>query len=632
MVRLLHMGLRRKTFIYVGTGLAALVGLLTLLALQVVNQSIDKLHQQRVAIVENVALGIDEVVLHIRAEMVLSASILGQGWRDETSGPDQDQLALQRNRLQSHLASFHRMDVTVFIALLDEQGRILQAGPSLDGRLEQSLAGVSIINASLEDGQVHVEAEEGILTGSRPSLSVSVPIRDDLGSFRGLLVADIPAFPSAIGFGSLLQGWATSYNLELLTDGGLLLASSAPGISTADSSHWSSIRALWQEQQSGITEHAGDDGAEAHIVAFAHLAQLPWGVTLEQPEEEVLELPWVMGRRFLVAIGAVVLVAVVLVWGFTRQIINPLGRLAATAQRFGSGDLETGIPPMGQDEIGTLAQSFETMRRQLKQSVDETRQWNQELELRVRQRTNELEKTHQQLSERDRERSDLLGRIITAQEEERRRIARELHDEVSQTLTGLVMSLGGAEALLARDPRAASERLESLRSLTSEAVEEVRRLIQDLRPSLLDDLGLTAAIAWYAENHLSAIGVKAELETEGLDRRFQPTMEIALFRVVQEAITNIVKHAQAKTVRIRLQLAGSAIVGSIEDDGVGFDVDGLRRERGRGMAVGLLGMEERIGLLDGELKIESQPGTGTKVHFTIPWQESDGEEDPRSGS
>ncbi|MEE8373607.1 MAG: sensor histidine kinase, partial [Dehalococcoidia bacterium] len=212
-----------------------------------------------------------------------------------------------------------------------------------------------------------------------------------------------------------------------------------------------------------------------------------------------------------------------------------------------------------------------------------------------------------------------------------RRIARELHDEVSQTLTGLVMSLGGAETLLARDPKAASERLESLRGLTSEAVEEVRRLIQDLRPSLLDDLGLTAAITWYAENHLSTIGVKTELETGSLDRRFPPTMEIALFRVVQEAITNIIKHAHAKTVRIRLQLAGSAIVGSIEDDGVGFDVDSLRRERGRGVAVGLLGMEERISLLDGELSVESQPGTGTRVHFRIPWQESDSEENPRSG-
>jgi two-component system sensor histidine kinase UhpB len=171
-----------------------------------------------------------------------------------------------------------------------------------------------------------------------------------------------------------------------------------------------------------------------------------------------------------------------------------------------------------------------------------------------------------------------------------------------------------------------------LRGLTSEAIEEVRRLIQDLRPSLLDDLGLAAAIGWYVENYLAPAGVKAELEMQGFERRLPPTVEIALFRVVQEAITNIIKHAQAKTAYIRLQLTPSAIVGSIEDDGVGFNTDTLHRQRGKGIAVGLLGMEERISLLEGKLNIESQPGGGTRVHFKIPWQEGSGKKNPRSHS
>ncbi len=242
-----------------------------------------------------------------------------------------------------------------------------------------------------------------------------------------------------------------------------------------------------------------------------------------------------------------------------------------------------------------------------------------------------LKEAHNQLEIRVRERRSLLGRIITAQEEERRRIARELHDEVSQTLTGLVMSLGSTESLSGLEP-AARQRLESLRNLTSEAVEEVRRLIRDLRPSLLDDLGLVAAISWYVENYLATAGVKAELDTHGFDRRLPPTVEITLFRVVQEAITNIVKHAQAKTARVYLKRSGSTIVGSIEDSGVGFDADTLRREQSGGVAVGLLGMEERINLLEGKLKIESRPGGGTRVYFEIPWQESDGEENSHSYS
>ena len=413
----------------------------------------------------------------------------------------------------------------------------------------------------------------------------------------------------------------------------LILSSSLPGQDIEQVTHWEVIHLLDQKRLSGIEKHANPkDGEEAHLVAFAPLAWVPWGVVLVETEGKALMLPRIMGRRLLMVSGLAVLVAAGLIFGFTRQIVSPLRRLAATAQRFGSGDLEAPIPAMGQDEIGRLAESLNTMRHQLKDAQGEIRQRNQELEQRVKQRTNELEELYQQLSERDKERGDLLGKIITAQEEERRRIARELHDEVSQTLTGLVMSLGSAEALLTRDPAAVRQRLESLRGLTSEAVEEVRRLIRDLRPSLLDDLGLVAAIGWYVENYLAPAGVKAELETQGFKRRLPPTVEITLFRVVQEAITNIVKHAQAKTARIHLHVTHSAIVGSIEDDGVGFNEDTLRSERRKGMTVGLLGMEERINLLEGKLNIESKPGEGTRVHFEIPWQESSDEENSRSYS
>jgi signal transduction histidine kinase len=234
----------------------------------------------------------------------------------------------------------------------------------------------------------------------------------------------------------------------------------------------------------------------------------------------------------------------------------------------------------------------------------------------------ELERLYEQLRLRDKERGDLIGKIITAQEEERRRISRELHDDISQTLTGLVMSLGSAENLITSDPVAARQTLESLRHVTGEAVENVRRLIRDLRPSLLDDLGLVPAISWYVENYLAPAAVEAKLETSGMDEGIPPAAKIALFRVVQEAITNIVKHSQAKTARICLQFAPSAIVGDIEDDGIGFSVDTVHSGNNEGM--GLLGMGERIELLKGKLEIESKPGKGTRVHFEIPSQERGG--------
>jgi signal transduction histidine kinase len=343
---------------------------------------------------------------------------------------------------------------------------------------------------------------------------------------------------------------------------------------------------------------------------------------LEQPKDELLELTWTMGRLLLIASGAAILIAAALILGFTRQIISPIQRLAAAVEKFGAGDQEVEVPSMGQDEIGRLAQSFESMRSRLKHSIEEINQWNLELEQRVSERTMELERLYQQLRLRDEERSDLLAKIITAQEEERRRVARELHDDISQTLTGLVMSLGSAEAIMESDPNAAKQRLESLRHLTSEAVEDVRRLIRDLRPSLLDDLGLVPAVNWYVENYLAPAGVKATLETSDLDHRLALTLEITLFRVVQEAITNIVKHAQAKTASICLKVTSSTIVGSIEDDGKGFNVND--QHRGKHGGVGILGMKERIELLKGKLRVASEPGKGTRVHFEIPRQESGG--------
>jgi signal transduction histidine kinase len=337
--------------------------------------------------------------------------------------------------------------------------------------------------------------------------------------------------------------------------------------------------------------------------------------------------------RLLGLIGGITVVAVggMLTIVLRSAVVNPLSKLAASARRISAGNLSARAEVAGKDEVSMVARTFNEMVERVEQHAHALENSNAELERRVRERTNDLRELYEQLRQQNEERSDLLEKIITAQEEERRRLARGLHDGISQTLTGLVMSLGSAEAVSVRDP-AVRQRLEFLRGLTSEAVDEVRRIIHDLRPSLLDDLGLVAAIGWYIENYLAPAGVKAELKTQGLDRRLPPNVEIALFRVVQEAITNIVKHAQARTTSIRLQLTDSTIVGSVEDDGVGFNADALHHERRQGMAVGLLGMEERISLLEGKLDIESHPGEGTQVHFKIPWQERSDEEDSHSSS
>ncbi|MDP2731139.1 MAG: histidine kinase [Dehalococcoidales bacterium] len=621
MIHLSRMGLLKKTFIFVGAGFAALMALLTFISLDTVNQGIEIASREKLAVAENIASNIDDIILHLHFETAYTASVLGNNWQKVDAESDRsERLVSLRNHLLRHMASFRQVDAVVFVALLDSGGNVLQMEPAPEQGIAQSVAAAPAIQQVLAGDEEYIEVEKAILTGDSPTLSMVVPVKDDQQLLQGMIVADIPVIPG--NFDSLLQRWGAEHDLQVISETGTIVASSLRITNIGESEHWNLIGHLAQERAAGIGQHPGDEDTKAHIVAFAPLESVPWGVVLEKSTDELLELPWAMGRRLLVVGGVAILVAAGLIWGFTRQLINPIRRLAAVAESFGTGNLEAKIPPMRQDEIGELAQSLETMRCQLKQSIDETKQLNLELERRVKRRTAQLEELYEQLRLKDMERGELLGKIITVQEEERRRIARELHDDISQTLTGLVMNLRSIENLIASNPDTARKELESLRHSARGTVDNVRRLILDLRPSLLDDLGLVPAISWYLENYLAPAGVEAKLEVTGTEERLPAATEIALFRVVQEALTNIVKHARAKTALICLEFASSAIVGDIKDDGKGFSMSQVRRNGDEG--IGLLGMAERIELIKGKIKIESEPEKGTRIHFEIPRQENSG--------
>lgn len=215
-------------------------------------------------------------------------------------------------------------------------------------------------------------------------------------------------------------------------------------------------------------------------------------------------------------------------------------------------------------------------------------------------------------------RGQLLEKVIVAQEEERKRIARELHDDSAQALTALVMTLEVAETVLPNEYRQLRERLTRTKQLTTEALKEIRKLILDLRPTALDDLGLVPAIRWYAETRLQNAGINFELLAAGFAKRLPPATETALFRVIQEAINNISKHAEAKHVRIELQLDGTSVRGSIQDDGRGFVLAGSFTPKDGGRGLGLLGMQERINLLGGVINMHSDLGSGTLISLEVP--------------
>jgi two-component system sensor histidine kinase UhpB len=198
--------------------------------------------------------------------------------------------------------------------------------------------------------------------------------------------------------------------------------------------------------------------------------------------------------------------------------------------------------------------------------------------------------------------------VLRAQEEERRRLARDLHDEVNQALTAILLRL---EAASHAAPPELEDELGELKRLVNQAMEELLQLARQLRPTALDDHGLLPALATHVRRFASQTGIQADLQTHG-EPDLAPDQEIAVYRVAQEALANVARHSNASQVRVDLDTAGSALELRVRDDGKGFD--SLRRRKG----LGLDGMAERARLVGGELTIESRPGGGTELVMRVP--------------
>jgi two-component system sensor histidine kinase UhpB len=218
----------------------------------------------------------------------------------------------------------------------------------------------------------------------------------------------------------------------------------------------------------------------------------------------------------------------------------------------------------------------------------------------------------------------LSSRTLDAQEEERRRIARELHDETAQELTALLVRIRLA-ADGSREP-ATRERLAELRAATARTLDGVRRLARELRPTILDDLGLAEAIRAYAHDTTLRGAARVTVQTRGPTARLDPTRELVLYRVVQEALTNVAKHAAARAVEVTLDYRPDRVAATVADDGRGFEPAVAAGVTPTGQGLGLLGMRERLALVGGALELDAQPGGGTRVRATVPLGSDGGRE------
>jgi signal transduction histidine kinase len=321
------------------------------------------------------------------------------------------------------------------------------------------------------------------------------------------------------------------------------------------------------------------------VVAYEPLSSTGWGLIVAEPWEDVVNpllrtsllTPLVLIPAFIIAVGAIVF--------FARRVIHPLQQLDEQAQRAGQGDYDALAQPIGGiSEVQTLHITLAKM-------ADEIRRYQRSIQ-------------------------SYAADITRSQEDERSRIARELHDETVQALIALGQRTQMIERICKRDPQLAAEKLGELRVMTADTIAEVRRVISNLRPIYLEDLGLVPALDMLTQAISEPGGLSATFTLTGEACRLAPERELALYRIVQEALNNVVKHAQAQHVHVELNYDDQLTV-SIRDDGRGFEVpDHVDTLSDQGH-FGLIGMRERAELIGAHLRIHSAPGD-TTVELRLP--------------
>ncbi|MGE5123823.1 MAG: histidine kinase [Acidobacteriaceae bacterium] len=305
-------------------------------------------------------------------------------------------------------------------------------------------------------------------------------------------------------------------------------------------------------------------------------------------------------ENLLFGSSIVLISAIIITLVLGSLVIHRLERVAGALASFGSGKRNLRLDTGSLDEIGQLEVDFNEMGQRIQAEEAENRALSEDLR-------------HQTAQQQE-----LLKQLITAQEDERKRVARELHDELGQSLSGLALHSEVMEQLIHSDPERALEQLLLTRGLIDKTTQQMYELILALRPSVLDDLGLAAALNSLANRVLNVCGITFKLDTSSLIHRLPPSIETTLYRTFQEAMTNVVKHSGADQVKITLAQRGDIFEGEIMDNGHGFRLENLDREANNPHGLGLLGMQERLAQCGGTMHIISRDGEGTRIQIQIP--------------
>jgi len=515
------------------------------------------------------------------------------------------------------------------IFLLDLKGNVVRSYPP--GLQKRNLMGIPYVKRTIEEKRAvisNIYTEEGT---KKKVVYVLVPLRDKNGRTIGAVGGEIN--PTNYVLTNLIKSVPTRGDtiIELVDSFGVVIASNNPVRVFACSDRNKILGNLITTKKKAVMKchrcHEGENGSvgtdrerTTDMLAFAPLSEAPWGISVRESEKSVFAPSSQLRKKFLILALISIGTGLVFSLGISKSIVTPIRSLTAATKKIAGGNLKGPVTVVSRDEIGALGMSFEKMRQRLSESLNKIQQYNAELEERVVERTEELQQSRKRLS-------ILLHEVIRAQEEERKRIARELHDETSQSIAALGMSIEIA-AIALKENALTPEKIYELRGKVTQLLEGISRLIQDLRPPVLDDLGLESGVRWLLERHLAVKGIKYQLiSSEEFERLISSEETILddktvfrLFRIIQEAVINVSKHAKASNVTVSLLFDGQAVKACIKDDGVGFDVQTVLREADSGArsGFGLIGLKERAALLEGTVDIRSIPGEGTEITIIIP--------------
>lgn len=298
--------------------------------------------------------------------------------------------------------------------------------------------------------------------------------------------------------------------------------------------------------------------------------------------------------------GSILLTALLAYLGIERLIVRRVRSMISRIEQQGIADQDPGFGEHPDDEIGQLGQALNLLSRQVHERDGENKALSQDLQAQVK------------------EKDLLVKKLITAQEEERVRLARELHDDLGQSLASMALSLELTQRSAIIENPDLLNQINQIKAMVGDLTDRMYAMIIGLRPSSLDDLGLNAALQMLAERLLQPARIDYEFDVLERRQRLPSELETALFRIFQEALSNIVKHAAAKHVVLKIRYANGMVVGRISDDGGGFDPAAIKSDKTGGRGLGLLGMRERAEICGGSIQIDSAPGRGTSLVVRIP--------------